>query len=237
MNDPLENQRILYNQTWQKGLQAGKEQRGNLQANIEFLQTTGLLKPGDKILEIGCGIGTIVQHFAQQAYDITGIDISTTAIKYGRRKYGPVNIHAQPAENLAFPDRTFDIVLSFDLFEHIAQIDTHIREVRRVLKNRGCYLFQTPNKYSNALFETLTKKSLKWRRAHPSLHSPAQLQKRLSRHGFETRFIKINTLNKFTLDKLRRNLGPLSGLFRCIDFTRLPLYLQTNLYVIACKLS
>ncbi|MEJ2432582.1 MAG: ATP-grasp domain-containing protein, partial [Pseudolabrys sp.] len=71
---------------------------------------------------------------------------------------------------------------SFDLFEHIAQIDRHVSEVARVLRPGGSYLFQTPNKYSNATYETLWTKSLQWRRYHPSLHSPGQLRRRLAKH-------------------------------------------------------
>ena len=107
------------------------------------------------------------------------------AIEYGRGKYAGVRLDVQPAEELPFEDGAFDVVLSFDLFEHIARIDRHVGEVRRVLKPGGYYLFQTPNKWSNAIFETLAHKTLKWRRVHPSLHTPGQLRRRLAEHGFE----------------------------------------------------
>ena len=136
-------------------LDRGKEQRGNLQTNLDFLARTTLLKPGDRILEIGCGIGTVVHELAKQGYDVRGTDISQVAIEYGRAKYGGIRLEVQPAEELAFDDGTFDVVLSFDLFEHIARIDRHVSEVQRVLKRGGYYLFQTPNKYSNVISETL----------------------------------------------------------------------------------
>ncbi len=234
LGEQIKAQQQLYDRTWQKGLQAGKEQRGNLQTNLQFLQQTGIVKPGDKILEIGCGIGSIVAELAKQGHDVIGTDISREAIRYGLKKYGDINLDVQPAENLDFDDATFDIVLSFDLFEHIAQIDRHVSEVRRVLKPQGYYLFQTPNKLSNVIFETLSKKSLKWRIAHPSLHSPRQLRRRMSRHGFEIRFVKMNSINEFTLKKLQK-FGPISYIFKRIDFRRLPLCLQTNLYIVAPK--
>ncbi len=60
MDQKLKQQQELYDRGWRKELQAGKEERGNLQTNLEFLAQTDLLRPKDRILEIGCGIGTVV---------------------------------------------------------------------------------------------------------------------------------------------------------------------------------
>jgi len=235
MEENLIKQQELYDRTWRKGLEAGIENRGNLQTNLEFLEEINLLKPNDKILEIGCGTGSVVFELNRQGYDVIGTDISQEAVAYGLKKYSDIKLQVQPAEKLEFANKTFDVVLSFDLFEHIAEVDKHVSEVYRVLRPNGLYLFQTPNKYCNAFFATLSNKSLKWRRAHPSLHSPGQLRRRLSRHRFEVRFVKMNPINKFTLKKLQK-FGPVSHIFKHINFRRLPLFLQTNLYVIARKL-
>jgi ubiquinone/menaquinone biosynthesis C-methylase UbiE len=232
----LKEQQAFYDGGWRGELERGKEQRGNLQTNLDFLVRTSLLKPGDRILEIGCGIGTIVFELTRQGYQVVGVDISQVAVAYGRQKYRDVRLQVQPAEELAFEDGAFDMVLSFDLFEHIARIDRHVSEVRRVLKGGGYYLFQTPNKWSNAVFETLAHRSLKWRRVHPSLHTPGQLRRRLRRHGFEARFVKMNPVNEYLRAKLKR-LGPLGRLVEWIDFERLPLAWQTNLYVVARKVA
>ena len=234
MDEDLKKQQELYDDGWRKELQAGKEERGNLQANLEFLAQTNVLKSGDKVLEIGCGIGSVVFELSKQGYDVTGTDISRAAISYGLKKYDDIRLEVQAAETLPYADESFDVVLSFDLFEHIAQIDRHVGEVRRVLRPGGAYLFQTPNKYSNAIYETLWTKSLQWRRYHPSLHSPGQLKRRLARHGFTTRFVKMNPINEFTLKKLKK-LGPLGWMIRHVNFRRMPLALQTNLYVVAQK--
>jgi hypothetical protein len=56
----------------------------------------------------------------------------------------------------------------------------------------------------------------------------------LSRHGFNTKFVKMNPINEFTIKKFKK-LGPVGNIFKHINFRRLPLILQTNLYVIAEK--
>ena len=236
MDENLKKQQELYDQGWRKELQVGKEERGNLQTNLEFLAQTDLLKPRDRILEIGCGIGTVVHELSKKGHDIIGIDISSEAIEYGKKKYGDIHLEVQAAEILPYENESFEVVLSFDLFEHIAEIDKHISEVNRVLRPGGCYLFQTPNRYSNIIYETLRTKSLQWRRYHPSLHSPGQLRWRMTRHGFDTRFVKMNPINEFTQKKLQK-LGTLGKILQRVDFRRMPLVLQTNLYVIADKIK
>ena len=234
MNKDLKKQQELYDDVWRKSLRAGKEERGNLQANLEFLTQSNVLKPGDKVLEIGCGIGSVVFELSKQGYDISGTDISGEAIAYGLKKYGDICLEVQAAETLPYKDESFHVLLSFDLFEHIAQIDRHVSEVRRVLRSGGSYLFQIPNKYSNAIFETLWTKSLQWRRYHPSLHLPRQLRRRFAKHGFEIKFVKMNPINEFTLRKLKK-LGPIGWIIKHVNFHLVPVALQTNLYVVAHK--
>ena len=235
MDEAVKKQQELYDKGWSRELAAGKEQRGNLQTNLEFLEKINLIKPENKILEIGCGIGSIVNELHHRGFDITGTDISNEAIAYGQKKFGDINLQVQSAENLPYENDSFDVVLSFDLFEHIAQIEKHVSEVTRVLRKGGYYLFQTPNKYSNMIFETWYHKSFNWKITHPSLHSPGQLKRRLTKNGYEVTFIKMNPINEFTLNKIKKKFGILSGIFKHINFCRLPLWLQTNLYVIAQK--
>jgi ubiquinone/menaquinone biosynthesis C-methylase UbiE len=235
MDKNLKKQQEVYDKSWRSGLKSGREEYGNLQTNLEFLAQIDLLRPNHRILEIGCGIGSIVVELTKQGYDITGSDISHEAIAYGLKKYGDIKLEVQAAETLQYENETFDIVLSFDLFEHIARVDRHLSEVFRVLRHGGYYLFETPNKYSNIIFETLQTRTLQWRHYHPSLHSPRQLRRRLFRHGLQVRFVKMNPVNEFTIKKFKK-LGPVGNIFKYINFRRVPLILQTNLYVIAEKI-
>lgn len=235
MDHELKEQQEFYDGIWRKGLDEGTENRGNLQTNLQFLNETKLLKTSDKILEIGCGTGSIVNELSSKGFDVTGTDISQEAIAYGLNKYGDIKLAVQPAEQLPFAHESFDVVLSFDLFEHIAQVDKHVSEVYRVLVTGGYYLFQTPNKYCSALYSTYINKSFKWKRAHPSLHSPRQLRKRLEKHGFDKiQFVKMNPINEFTIAKLNK-LGLIGRFAQRVNFTKLLLCMQTNLYVVAQK--
>ena len=236
MDERLAKEQALYDRIWREGLNKGKDQYSNFRTNLRFLKETRVLQNKCKILDVGCGAGAVVFELTRQGHEVVGIDISQEAIAHGLEKYGDVDLRVAAAEQLPFANETFDVVLSFDLLEHIANVDQHLREVHRVIRSDGYYLFETPNKYFNAVFETLEARSLKWRQEHQSLHTPRQLRRRLQKHGFEVEFVKMNTVNEYTLEKLKP-YGPLKHIMRQLDFRRLPLSLQTNLYVITRKKS
>jgi SAM-dependent methyltransferase len=212
---------------------------GNLDANLRFLQDTGLVRPSLRALEIGCGGGSLLHKLKTSGLDIIGVETSPERIEESHRAYGPLPIQHISGSSLPFPDECFDMVLSFDVFEHIPDSDAHLAEVRRVLKPGGWYLLQTPNKWTNAIFETIRWRSFsKWKVDHCSLHSHTQLRDRLARHGFDVVFDDVKVVTPFFRQKVRRYLGPAgSFLLTIVNPDRLPLPLRTNFYVRAQKLS
>jgi len=83
-----------------------------------------------------------------------------------------------------------------------------LREVRRVLAPGGWYLLQTPNKWTNTVFETIRWRSFTaWREIHCALHTAAQLERRFKRHGFTVTFDDVPVVTEFFRQKIRRHLG------------------------------
>ncbi len=210
-------------------------QFGNLEANLRFLDLTGALVPGGRILEIGCGTGTLLHRLAGRGVAVTGVETSLERAEQGRRFYGDLPVCLVGGVRLPFPGQSFDVVMSFDVFEHIPDSDAHLEEVRRVLRPGGTYLIQTPNKWTNVVFETIRWRSFtRFREDHCSLHSLSELLARLRRHGFTPRAFDVPVVNDFFREKVRRHLGPLGlAALRVLNPDRLPLRLRTNLYVAA----
>ena len=222
------------NEAWAKNLAVGKEQLGNSEVNNRFLDEVGLPHPGQQVLEVGCGIGTMVSRLTEKGCHVIGTDLSQTAIDYGLEKYPGLNLQTAEADQLPFEACQFDCVISFDLFEHVEAIDDHVAEVRRILREGGHYLLGTPNKFCSAFFDTVRHRGFGWKIHHPSLHTWRQLRRRFRRHGFESRFVKMNTVTEFALNKLKAYGFP-SSFARHINTERLPMSLQSNLYVVAEK--
>jgi SAM-dependent methyltransferase len=209
-------------------------QLGNLDANLRFIDHTGVLVASPEILEIGSGTGTMLHQLRQRGYRAQGVELRQAFIDQAHAWYGAVPIAQVTGPELPFSDRSFDVVLSFDVFEHIPDSDAHLREVTRVLRPGGSYLLQTPNKWANVVFETIRWRSLTaWREDHCSLHTLGELERRLGRHGFSTvRAFDVPVVNDFFRVKVRKYAGwPGTLALALANPDRFPLRFRTNLYV------
>ena len=216
---------------------AGPQQFGNADANLRFLEATGALTLAVEILEIGTGTGGMLRTLLDRGYRARGVELNPDLIAESRRWYGDLPIQQVSSVELPFPPESFDIVLSFDVLEHIRDSDAHLREVHRVLRPGGQYLIQTPNKWSNVAFETVRWRSFtRWRDDHCSLHTPEQLRRRLDAHGFSAELFDVPVVNEFFRAKVRHHLGwPGAVALAVVNPDRLPLAWRTNLYVRARK--
>ncbi len=101
-----------------------------------------------RMLEIGCGIGRMLPFFGVLFAEVHGIDIAPSMIAQGRehvRKSPNVTLHLGDGRTLAgLPDAHFDLVLSFQVFQHVpslAVITDYVRDTFRVLRPRGLFKF------------------------------------------------------------------------------------------------
>lgn len=218
---------------------------GNIESNLIFLETCNVLNKEQKILEIGSGKGFLLNHLYRNGYDVIGIDIDQNLINEGKSLYENIPLQKASGDNIPFEDKVFDVVMSFDLFEHIKDSDKHLKEVKRVLKDGGYYILQTPNKYTNMLFEPIrfTKKfgilkAFSFLEDHCALHSYLGLKKRFRKNNFNIEFYKIPVVNDFFKLKVRKFLGLFGTvLIKIINPDKLPLFLRTNLYAVGKKIK
>jgi len=114
---------------------------------------------GKKVLDIGCGSGYGVDLIASKASEVIGVDISKEAMNYARQHYKRKNITfcVGDAIHLDFlKDRKFDVIICFEVIEHVANYFQCLKEIRRLLKHDGILIISTPNKrYYNPNSEKL----------------------------------------------------------------------------------
>lgn len=101
-----------------------------------------LLDRGDKLLDVGCGNGSLVCRARDKFDEVYGIDISSSRIEEAKKnavqKFGvDNNIHLLASninEKIDFPDGMFDAVTSIAVIEHVFDPYFVIGEINRVLK-------------------------------------------------------------------------------------------------------
>ncbi|OGM12393.1 hypothetical protein A2W13_01995 [Candidatus Woesebacteria bacterium RBG_16_36_11] len=108
----------------------------------------GMVKTGDKVLDIGSGFGRNANWLAQKGAEVTGVNINDDEIKHAREKAqeSGVNvnyIHAD-ATSLPFPDSSFDVALDLGCSHEIPSKEGQekaMKEVARILKPGGHLVF------------------------------------------------------------------------------------------------
>ncbi|MBL7747081.1 MAG: class I SAM-dependent methyltransferase, partial [Chitinophagaceae bacterium] len=98
--------------------------------------------------DIACGEGYGSYLLAAKAASVTGMDIDNTTINKAAQKYPKDNLRftQAAAEKIPAADAQFDMVVSIETLEHLADHDTMIKEIKRVLKPGGLLVISTPDK-------------------------------------------------------------------------------------------
>jgi ubiquinone/menaquinone biosynthesis C-methylase UbiE len=131
---------------------------------VEFVEK-GLVKKG-KALDICCGAGTNTVYLAQKGFEVTGIDISSKAIEYAKKKAQQASVKidfkVQNFLELPFKDEEFDFVFDMGCFHHVEVEDRtkFIKGVHRILKNGGSYLLTCFSYKNGPAWNHFTRKQI-----------------------------------------------------------------------------
>lgn len=120
--------------------------RQYLDAEVEFVRSH--LKPGNRVIELGCGYGRILPSLAEKAGLVVGIDSSIESIRSGTEFLSDCencDIAVMSAEHLGFRDRTFDCVVCIQNGISAFKIEpvALITEAIRICRDDGVALFST----------------------------------------------------------------------------------------------
>jgi len=171
------------------------------------------IRPGLRVLDVGCGRGEILVQCGLQNVQAIGIDYSPAALELAHDSIKEIiktegdrfripSLILGNAQWLPFPNNTFNRVVMSDIVEHLYQseLESALREVHRVLAPNGMLLVHTmPNlwyyRYGYPLFRLVQKlrgiqlpadprKRYRFHEVHINEQSPRSLNTTLSRIGF-----------------------------------------------------
>lgn len=98
---------------------------------------------GKAVLDVGCGDGYDLANLQQKGALIFGIDASEEMVKLAQQQNSEGTIRVGAAEDIPFPNQSFDVVVSKWVFQATPAIDPIYKEVARVLKPGGTLIFLT----------------------------------------------------------------------------------------------
>lgn len=106
------------------------------------------LAGGKRVLDAGCGAGYGSAELARVAASVIGADIASEAVAFARGEYSNPNLSFEQASCTALPhpDGSFDLVVAFEVIEHLTDWRGFLQEVRRLLAPGGQFVVSTPNR-------------------------------------------------------------------------------------------
>lgn len=107
------------------------------------------LPEGGRMLDYGCGNGTIVDLARSKGLDAVGCDVfyegGDTSSAVSSEKIGET-IFRMEGDRIPFPDETFDLITNNQVLEHVPDLEVVVAELSRVLKPGGTVLCLFPDK-------------------------------------------------------------------------------------------
>jgi ubiquinone/menaquinone biosynthesis C-methylase UbiE len=98
------------------------------------------IKPTDRVLDIGCGTGSLLQAISQKhpSVNLIGLDISKEMLKVAcNKRINKCNFITGQVQWLSFRSKSFDVVVSCNAFHYWRMPEACLREIARILKPQG----------------------------------------------------------------------------------------------------
>lgn len=179
-------------------------------ANLKFKEMLGIVK-NKRILDIGCGVGSISFYLAQKGAKVTGIDLSANLIEYckkeAKRRKLEIQFKEMNAQIPDFEDESFDIIVGSRVVHHIPEIEVFFKECMRLLKKGGFIAFIEPLK-KNIIVELNRKIFAPNKRTiheHPLLISDVLLAKSIFGNVEHYEYFLLSPLAMFFKDFVKIN--------------------------------
>lgn len=100
-------------------------------------------EPGGKALDVGCGVGQVVQRLMDAGHEAHGVEVSGPNMEKARRISDRCQLY--DGRTLPFCDATFDSVGALNVLEHVEEPEAFLAELVRVTKQGGKVVVSSPN--------------------------------------------------------------------------------------------
>lgn len=159
---------------------------------------------GEVVLDVGCGDGWWSRRITENGARVVGVDINERRLAIARKRNADTGneYHAMDAENLAFPDRTFDKAISMCVIEHFHNEDAVLRSMARVTKPGGVFVLSADS-LTNPELTPAERDDHRKRFAVNTFYTIDLLREKLDRAGFDLEHAEYILTSPITLALVR----------------------------------
>lgn len=136
-----------------------------------------------RLLDIGCGMGTVVEAAAKRGWRAEGVDLSPNAVSLAKER--GINARHVDGTELPYEDDSFDVITAWNLIEHVDDVRVALSEWRRVLRVGGIIAVDTSDAACLKVRAFKEKYKRFWRWDHRYAFTPWNLEQFFLRAGFE----------------------------------------------------
>lgn len=104
----------------------------------------GLLEPGTRLLDLGCGSAHVCRHWADRGLAYTGVDWSRAQVEKNRATYPGASFESSSLYDVALRDRPFDAVMTLYVVEHLVWPQRLLDQMLRLTRPGGLMAIMTP---------------------------------------------------------------------------------------------
>lgn len=165
------------------------------------------LKRSTRVLDCGCGPGTITADFANYCDNVVGIDQAPLIIQHASETFPNITFLTADVTNLPFEDNSFDIVFAHILLVYVSDLSSALKEMHRVCAVDGYVAIResevtthliAPYTFGFSLYCSVYNKGLQLTQGHP--HIVTDLPGHLRKVGFNEYVISTSSWIFSSLD-------------------------------------
>lgn len=137
-----------------------------------------------RIIEFGCATGVVSKLLSEEGHDVLGTDISSYMIKKDKKLYPDINFRVQDMQKPPREKSKFDLVIAFDVIEHLENPRLGIKNAFRCLKKGGFIILSTCSDAPGISTDP----------SHINVKSPSKWKEILTQAGFHDIIVKRATI-------------------------------------------
>ncbi|OGK39910.1 hypothetical protein A3A74_05500 [Candidatus Roizmanbacteria bacterium RIFCSPLOWO2_01_FULL_35_13] len=163
-----------------------KELRNWFKGILNYVNKFVPIKSGEKkeIIEFGCATGIVSKLLSKEGHHVLGTDISSYMIKKDKKLYPDINFRVQDMEKPLREKSNFDLVVAFDVIEHLENPKLGIKNAFRCLKKGGFIILSTCSDTPGISTDP----------SHINIKSPSKWKEILTQAGFHDIIVKRATV-------------------------------------------